>query len=358
MNSPDVSTHETFSQRSEPQSSGLARILIKEDLRKIRRADLYTEIWGGHPGTENQRVNVNGRHQFMIPEVSAASYHCTHQYPSFQLSPNDLVNGYNALQFACDQGTTFWGHYIVDNACLRIGIDAEGDFETDVKTEVRSDHVRLSLSESSSEIASVTYHGRYFGYDENGNGHATDWHGMTKAREPHGMLGTVTKPPFVLKWDTSMLPTQDDVAAKAYVRLKARPNLVYETAMNDGITLKDRKVSVSYVTNLSTPFWSRNGKKITASFQLDTEPKDIDNTELPVVTGTRGSGNVKDYFTLNGTHLPVADGHEHAVNYSRIPVDRELLKKGDNELALLSDTKHHGIEILRPGPAMIIKRRR
>lgn len=125
VNAPEASTHETFSQRSEPRSSGLARILIEQDLRRIRRADLYCEIWGGHPGTANQRVTINGRSRHQCPDVGTASHHCVHQYPSFNLRPIDLVNGHNSLQFACDQGSTFWGHYIVDNACLKVGLSAE-----------------------------------------------------------------------------------------------------------------------------------------------------------------------------------------------------------------------------------------
>ena len=109
VNAPEASTHPEFASRSEPQSSGMARILIAEDLRKIRRVDLSTEIWGGHPGTTNKRVSVNGRSTHAIPEVGTADHNCTHQYPTFNLRPTDLVNGYNSLQFACDQGDTFWG---------------------------------------------------------------------------------------------------------------------------------------------------------------------------------------------------------------------------------------------------------
>ena len=122
VNAPEASVHPEFASRSEPQSSGMARILIEEDLRKVRRVDLSTEIWGGHPGTTNKRVTINGRGTMAIPEVGTSDHHCTHQYPSFNLRPKDLVNGHNSLQFACDQGDTFWGHYIADNVALRVGL--------------------------------------------------------------------------------------------------------------------------------------------------------------------------------------------------------------------------------------------
>ncbi len=122
VNAAEVSTHPEFAARSEPRSSGMARIRVDEDLRTVRRVDLDLEIWGGHPGTANKRVTINGRSTYYFPDVGTAEHNCTHQSPSFNLRPIDLVNGYNALQFACDTGDTFWGHYIVDRATLRIGL--------------------------------------------------------------------------------------------------------------------------------------------------------------------------------------------------------------------------------------------
>ena len=61
VNAAEASVHPEFARRSEPRSSGMARVLIEEDLRKVRRADLYAEVWGGHPGTTRKRVGINGR---------------------------------------------------------------------------------------------------------------------------------------------------------------------------------------------------------------------------------------------------------------------------------------------------------
>ena len=96
----------------------MLQIRMDEDLRMLLGAELDLELWGGHPGTTNRRVTVNGRATYGIPGV-AGDTQCTHIYPRLALKITDLVNGYNALQFACDQGTSFWGHFIVDEACLR-----------------------------------------------------------------------------------------------------------------------------------------------------------------------------------------------------------------------------------------------
>ena len=55
-----------------------------------------------------------------IPEVGTAAGNCTHLYPVIRLERSDLVQAHNAFQFACDRGDSFWGHFIVDNAALRV----------------------------------------------------------------------------------------------------------------------------------------------------------------------------------------------------------------------------------------------
>ena len=40
-----------------------------------------------------------------------------------------------------------------------------------------------------------------------------------------------------------------------------------------------------------------------------------------------------------------------------IDVDPKILRPGANEVRLLSDTDHHGIELLAPGPGLILRTR-
>ena len=78
---------------------------------------------------------------------------------------------------------------------------------------------------------------------------------------------------------------------------------------------------------------------------------------MHVVAWTGGPGNVREYFKLNGRHYPVAEGSRHEVQYSVLPVDPGSLRLGRNRVEVLSDTEHHGIEILRPGPALALRLR-
>ncbi len=358
VNAAEVSTHPEFAARSESRSSGMARIRVDEDLRTIRRVDLDTEVWGGHPGTSNKRVTINGRSTHLFPDVGSAQNNCTHQYSSFNLRPIDLVNGYNSLQFACDTGNTFWGHFIVDRATLRIGL-TEGDERlgrlglkefnarvTALPLAGEKEGFELSLdiwAEFRNKVANVLYQARHFGYDENGNGWRTDWHDLD---------GTT--------FDSSMIPAQKRVEVRAVVEFTDALNLRYRTASTRDLTIEQRRgerVRLFASCDLPRPFWSRDNRIRECTVDLDVDPKDISAAELHVVAWTGGPGDVADYFTLNGKHLAIADGKKHETVYSRVVIEPTLLRRGENKFVLRSDTKHHGIEILLPGPALMVRHR-
>lgn len=372
VNSPESVLHPEFGLRRETRGNGMMQIAVDESLFDLAGAELYLELWGGHPGTANKRVTVNGRSTYALPKVGTEEHHCTHHYPTVPLKLTDLVSGSSALQFACDQGESFWGHFIVDGACLRTvlkrghtlleerGLD---DFSAAVEAEreetVEAFQLRLVVAEVFvGKIAAVEFHGFYDGYDDNGNRQSRDWHGFTKAHEPVAVLGVAAEPPFAVQWDVSMLPAQANMAVKAVVRFREPVDLRYETAPIAGLSTPERAgttVNQHLASELPAPFWSRAGRKATGTIPLDVDPARVERAELHVVTWRGGPGMVPDYFTLNGRHFPVAEGSGHDVCYSRLPIDPAILRRGDNEIVVHSDTEHHGIEVLLPGPAIVVR---
>lgn len=372
VNAPEAGLHHIYAYRSETRGNGMMQILIEEDLRSIEGAELYLEIWGGHPGTSNKRVIINGRSTYHFPEDGTTESNIAHQYPVIAIEKSDLVNGYNVLQFACDQGTAFWGHFIVENAQIRILLSKNhddlqeadlNDFDAFVAaTPSKEDEIiQLKLDipeERKPEISSVEFLGFYQGYDENGNRKMKDWHGFTKHRKPVAHLGTATGAPFALDWDTRMLPPQKDIKVKAVVRFKDHEELLYTTKETEGLEVHQRDnthVRLYTSQDIPKPFWSRAGNLNQATIQLDIEPTAIEEANLHVVTWDGGAGTIEEYFKLNGEFFPVAAEGLHDVIYSVLPVDPSLLKKGENRFELLSDTEHHGIEVLLPGPALTIR---
>lgn len=372
VNAPEAGLHHLYAYRSETRGNGMMQILIEEDLRTIEGAVLYLEIWGGHSGTANKRVTVNGRTTYYLPEDGTGEGYMAHQYPVIELKTSDLVNGYNVFQFACDQGNTFWGHFIVENAQLRIKIPNDDDhivrlqaqnFNATVSVVPVPDNESISLSlavpeEYMEQIASVDFIGFYEGYDENGNRKSLDWHGFTKHRKPVAHLGSATTYPFSLDWDVHMLPAQKGVKVKALIRFKGNDQIQYITDVSADLEVGQREhthVRIYESKDIPKPFWSRAGNLRQATILLDTEPSLIEEAYLHIVTWDGGAGTIKGYFKLNGVPFPVADKGRHDVIYSVLPVEPSLLRKGENKMELLSDTEHHGIEVLLPGPALVIR---
>ena len=173
VNAPEAVLHPSFGRRSETRSSGMMQIHFPESLFDLAGAELYVELWGGHPGTANKRVTLNGRSTYAFPRVGVEEDHCTHEYPTFPLELTDLVTGHNAVQFACDQGTTFWGHFIVEHACLLAILEddhpdlAEGGLqefraavEAELDEEAETLRLRLAGAEAFAEkIAGVDFFG-------------------------------------------------------------------------------------------------------------------------------------------------------------------------------------------------------
>ncbi len=357
VNSPDVAAGK-FKDRPEAKADGRLVLPLADDPGDLAGAELYLELWGGHPGVSRKSVTANGKTRHEIPEVGAAGKNCTYSYPAIPLRVEDLARGENVFRFACEAGSTFWGHYLFEIACLRAALrKAPFEFAARVRAEAKGETVGLSLEADPARIASVEYRGRYRGYDENGDGVFDDWHGMTKEGKPLGTLGICLGPSFRAAWDLSMLPDQREAAVRAVVRFKDDAALAYLTAP---VTLPfpgrdDRAVTIHLSKDLPRPFWSRANRPARCTIDVDLDPAGIERVEFHVAIWDGGRGKTEEPFTLNGRPLPVAGAGRHDLLYRVLPVDPAALVRGPNEIRLLSDTEHHGIEVLLPGPALVIR---
>ena len=372
VNAPEVVLHPDFGKRIEVRGNGMIQILTEEPLDQIAAAYLYLEMWGGHPGTANKRVIVNGRNTYPIPEVGTAAGNCTYQYPLIPLKITDLVNGYNAFQFACDNGTSFWGHFLIDNACLQLVLKNEHpalntaglqEFTAMVTSAGQNeDAIKLQLQTNDvSKIAKVEYHGYYIGFDDNGNNLERDWHGYTKNKLPENIIGSSDTPPFSVTWSISMLPAQNEVSVKAVIHFKNN-DILYMTPETRGLQVPvrpDVQVNQFKSYDMPYPFWSRANRLNTCTIYADVIPDEIEKAELHILIWDGGEGTVEDHFKFNNQPLQLASRqHAHDVIYRIFEVDPAMIKTGENEIELLSDTEHHGIEVLLPGPLLVVRSHR
>ena len=64
---------------------------------------------------------------------------------------------------------------------------------------------------------------------------------------------------------------------------------------------------------------------------------------------------MEEPFTINGHPYEITSGKAvHDVVFSELKVDVAHLNEGENIVTLLSDTEHHGIEVLLPGPCLVL----
>ena len=370
VNSPETSTGR-FAGRREARENGLAVILMEEDLLLLDGVELYMEVWGGHPGTAKKRVSVNGRSTYPLPDDGVAEGRCAFTYPLLPLALNDVVNGYNALQFACDQGTTFWGHFMVDNAVLLALLNPThpdiksyglADFNPVLRAETASDAERITLELDVPEsvydhIDMVHFQGRYRGYNENGSMQDDVWHGITKDRQPVAMLGKADSPPYRISWDVSMLPDQQDMAVRAHISFKEQDNLHFRTAALEGLATPERAAHVSHfrTTESPVPFWSRAGREKTGVIDMPIPPEQIERAVLHMAVWDGGRGSIEHPVLLNGHPVEVAGSGKHEKIYRVLELDPDLLIEGANTVTVISDTEHHGIEVLLPEPALMVR---
>ena len=222
--------------------------------------------------------------------------------------------------------------------------------------------IKLTLTappEARRLIAEVRFQGYYRGYAENGDTLDAGWHGYTLGGKPFAYLGQTAAEPYAMQWDTSMLPDQRDMAVRAYIYFKDRPDLVYITPPLAGLATGARKGAVRLYTSkdLPAPFNSRVHRKKTASIELDVEPASIERAQLHIAVWDGGCGAIKQCVSFNGQPVPVTGAGAHNLMYTVLDLDPKKLRKGANVIDLMSDTEEHGVEIMLPGPALMVRTR-
>jgi hypothetical protein len=371
VNDRGMSTQKSWYTRFESQVNGLAIIGIPDTILHLERAELFAEMWGGHPKTANKRFQVNGGRVYPLPSEQTEAGFCEYLFPLVPIDYHELVRGNNAIQFLCDRGETFWGHFLMEEIGINCYYRYDApelvksglkDFSAVPKIENRilADEVTISLKmplEFINLIEEVHYFGRYYGVDASGTGSNEQWHEYLFNRKYTGNIGTATTEPFTVKWNTSMLPDQGKpMAVKALIKFKN--GFFCWSDILDGLTfpLNRKRVQLYQCTDLPAPFWSRDRQVRFARLELPDDISAIESAELHVRIWDGGEGTVKEPFKLNGVPYKITAGDApHKLIYTIQNVKPEDLNPGVNEFWLMSDTEHHGIEVLLPGPCLVIR---
>ena len=258
VNAPHAGLLADHGGRSEAKANGLMLVPLPHDPRTLAGVRLGVSLWAGHPGTAGRRVAVNGRSVLPLPGPPDGDV--GHAHLTLPLKRSDVVNGWNALQFACDAGSAFWGHFVVDSAWLiadlppdhpaALAANLDGFAATPAATVDSGNPELLRLSLGVPErfrgrVSGVLYEAEYTGFDENGadpadargEPHGRERHGFLKDGDPGQPLGYAAAlvgadveragPSFAAAWDRSLIPDQpagEPMRLRAIVLLDAAPN--------------------------------------------------------------------------------------------------------------------------------------
>jgi len=166
--------------------------------------------------------------------------------------------------------------------------------------------------------------------------------------------------PFTVTWDTEFIPDQRKGSIRLLARIQDETGCWYVTQAVDNLSLEREDVSVKMYTAYDIPekFWVRDGEKKGCKIRIDN----LDRASEALFYHRTWNGGkeeaavgIKDKPVTINKWSASAGGEEHFYALSGIKVPVGELLQGINNVWYESTTVHHGIEILWPGPAIIIR---
>jgi hypothetical protein len=344
-----------------------------DDLEGAVRAEVLTDVWGGHAGTTGKRFRINGQDWMHIPHVPTlaerAECYMTEYNVILDLPLHYLREGINTFegssggQTCYDFGWGQWGWYVM---MVRVYY---GEGKTHAKAKITwpasgsniPDNPDIMVSpEDPGKVDQIQVLGKYFGYDENGDGIYYDWHRAYHSPDIEGHIGTLCKAPFRLNWDTRYVPDQDPAGLSLVARIRDTSGIWFVTDVVDSLSLKrPESFSVKMYPSHDIPekFTVRAGKTLSCFVQIENHRQAnkcvLLHRTWNAADDHAAGGHIERPLRING-HPFKCYGKNHFYALSAVYVPVSTLLEGHNEVAYISDTEHHGIEILWPGPALII----
>lgn len=226
--------------------------------------------------------------------------------------------------------------------------------------------IKVTGQNNASEVEVLAY---YEGYDENGDGNYQDWHHgyfplrKTSANnEISGHVGTDTTAPYQLTWDTSWVPDQTLRGIKLVARIKDDAGMWYVTDIVENLSLQrseSRSVKLYKPSDVPPDYRVRSGAVKSSKVSINDNLSQADAAQVLVRTwngidGGAGSGSDPNPLKVNSWQGKIG-GIDHDYALTTPAIGTSQLTQGNNTISFHSTTEHHGIEILWPGPAIMVR---
>lgn len=345
------------------------------DLRGARRVELQLELLQSHYGTIGQCVRVNGGEWLPVAaskaipgqrgrEPGTADLWLTMLHPAVEVPLTSVIQGLNTFEFTCAPGSGlggWWPQSIVYAATFRVYYDEyipgapAGDVIVADETPSRQSTLRLAVKPYTVEdrsIHRVAFIARYAGYDWRGEGVADRWHYHTSFGQLARHAGTTHAAPWAVDWDVRWIPAQEQpIQIVAFIEDNTGViRMTYPATLQK---FRGNPFVRMFAAHQIPPHWqTRDGHRDSC---LVTLPENVGPIAEAKIILASWNGLQAEEIGWNGTLLARNLGHDHDLSYDEITVPISALRDGENEFHTFSRTKHHGIEVLWPGPALFVR---
>ena len=338
------------------------------DLMGAIRAEVVLEQWGGHAGTSDKRLRLNGNDWIAIAEPGIPGDAGTHPQPecyqyltqaTVPLPLDQLHQGDNTFEFTSGGQICFdfgWGQWGVYGVTFRIYYDESAPHITGQIVSPASGQQfgeALTVEVEAGGATSVDVIALYDDFDYEGNGRYRQWHYTYRYGEMQHHLGTSREAPFTVTWQTDWVPDQPR-ALSLMARVGTADGVYTWTEPVEGLVLERPDHSVKLYRPFDVPprWQTRAGGRQDCKVFV---PHDLARaTEARLILATWSGGHA-DAIGIGITPVVERVGGQHAYSYDEVNVPPALLRAGTMELYTEAATEHHGIEVLWPGIALKVR---
>ena len=347
-----------------------------DDLQDAVRAEVIVDRWGGHLRTTGKAIRFNGNTWLRLPEITTtptnrAEYYYSQDNPRVEVPLDHLRAGVNTFDGTCSTRDNHgWGQWGLYGVKLRIYY-GKANTSNGVKNAriVRPasgatirDHPKIVI-DAPTGTRRVDVMAFYDGDDEDGDGVFRDWHRAfhqprrDQPAELAGHAGTDAEAPFEIEWDTKWVPDQEPNGIRLIARVQSADGLWTVTDPVDALTLERPGHEVRHYAAQNVPeaFGVRVGRQKQCDFDVS---RLAGETEAVLSLRTwHGWDGHHEPLRFNDHTLPI-EGNNHHFDFDRLPIPASALRSGRNTLSIKSDTEHHMLEVLWPGPTLLIRSKR